>query len=594
MGGILLIADQSSKEQREKHLLKMANVAAYRGEASCLHFDGLSLCLQSRNQDAVVYQTERLTLLLHGYLAEPRGVKDVQVGLAFLADGWSDDVVKPLRYLRGEFSLLIYEHCSRKLTILRSISGRPLFFSVNSSRLVIASEQRQVLASGVDTSGVNTRIVMEYMLFHRTLGEKTATVRNGIQRFLASHIYTVDLPDYQPRHRGKYWSICEQVSDPENSEAVLSERMRDQIGISVMQSLSERPGHLALSGGLDSGSIWAVLRRLTSSGNPLAARVQTASMVYPGLACDESVFLDEIDQQYGQWGFRLDLSSAEAGEGVDNVLASAPDFLIDGSFYQSVRLMREISMCGSSVLYLGLGGDEWFSQTGDYLRSLLLRGKFSLAWNQLGSLELAARSQFMLRSLVAGVLGHSTVWRKIRRRRYFPFLGEQALPLLHEAYDEEDMLKRRHGPKGFHDYVELLRWQSRGGEVVEQACAVNGLEPRFPLMNNELIRFCHHLPAELRYRPGSDKLLVRKAMRGLLPDVILARKHKTTFDSPLVNSPGLLEDLPRLRCWRTVEDGFISLGFLRKQRDEGLKRNYLPSWLVRAAWAEHHIRKLGG
>ena len=58
------------------------------------------------------------------------------------------------------------------------------------------------------------------------------------------------------------------------------------------------------------------------------------------------------------------------------------------------------------------------------------------------------------------------------------------------------------------------------------------LEVRVPLLDHRLVEFALNLPAELRMRPGKTKYLLRKAMRGRIPDEIVA-KPKEGFSIPL-------------------------------------------------------------
>jgi asparagine synthase (glutamine-hydrolysing) len=70
-----------------------------------------------------------------------------------------------------------------------------------------------------------------------------------------------------------------------------------------------------------------------------------------------------------------------------------------------------------------------------------------------------------------------------------------------------------------------------------------GLEQRVPFLDVELMRFVQRIPATLRVRRLSSKWLYRRALRGLLPDEVLARpKHPfaTPYDDWLRSSLGLV------------------------------------------------------
>jgi len=58
------------------------------------------------------------------------------------------------------------------------------------------------------------------------------------------------------------------------------------------------------------------------------------------------------------------------------------------------------------------------------------------------------------------------------------------------------------------------------------------LEGRSPLLDHRLIEFVSHLPARMKFHRGQSKYLLRRLMRGTLPDEILTRS-KMGFGVPV-------------------------------------------------------------
>jgi hypothetical protein len=67
-------------------------------------------------------------------------------------------------------------------------------------------------------------------------------------------------------------------------------------------------------------------------------------------------------------------------------------------------------------------------------------------------------------------------------------------------------------------------------EADEIAAAHTGVTIRRPLADVDLWEFFLSLPAQIKFPDSVSKALVRQAMRGRLPDVILDRRDKTVFD----------------------------------------------------------------
>jgi len=68
-------------------------------------------------------------------------------------------------------------------------------------------------------------------------------------------------------------------------------------------------------------------------------------------------------------------------------------------------------------------------------------------------------------------------------------------------------------------------------EKVDKATMAHGLEVRVPFLDSELAAFAMGLPSTFKIRHGQKKWILRRAMRGILPDSILDAP-KTGFDVP--------------------------------------------------------------
>jgi asparagine synthase (glutamine-hydrolysing) len=81
---------------------------------------------------------------------------------------------------------------------------------------------------------------------------------------------------------------------------------------------------------------------------------------------------------------------------------------------------------------------------------------------------------------------------------------------------------------------------------VDRMSMANSLEARVPLLDHPLVEFACRLPARLRLRSGQTKYLLKRALRGRVPDEVLTRP-KQGFGVPLEiwfreRLPGFFED----------------------------------------------------
>jgi asparagine synthase (glutamine-hydrolysing) len=69
---------------------------------------------------------------------------------------------------------------------------------------------------------------------------------------------------------------------------------------------------------------------------------------------------------------------------------------------------------------------------------------------------------------------------------------------------------------------------------VDRAAMLNSLESRAVFLDNDLVEFCRRLPYRFKYRKGERKYLLKRALRGVVPDQVLTRSKKG-FGIPLTS-----------------------------------------------------------
>jgi asparagine synthase (glutamine-hydrolysing) len=107
---------------------------------------------------------------------------------------------------------------------------------------------------------------------------------------------------------------------------------------------------------------------------------------------------------------------------------------------------------------------------------------------------------------------------------------------------------------------------------VDRMSMANSLEARVPLLDHPLVEFAAGLPPQLRLRAGVTKYLLRRVVRGRIPDEVLDRP-KRGFDVPL--ETWFSGDLP----------GFFrdQLGDSARLKAIGVRRDVITSLMDRFA-----------
>jgi asparagine synthase (glutamine-hydrolysing) len=65
--------------------------------------------------------------------------------------------------------------------------------------------------------------------------------------------------------------------------------------------------------------------------------------------------------------------------------------------------------------------------------------------------------------------------------------------------------------------------------MADRAAAAFGVEPRYPFFDRRLMELCLALPADQKLRDGWSRVVMRRAMDGLLPDEVRWRASKANL-----------------------------------------------------------------
>jgi asparagine synthase (glutamine-hydrolysing) len=344
----------------------------------------------------------------------------------------------------------------------------------------------------------------------------------------------------------RYWDVRFQSAGrnghpPPRREEDAEERFRELLGAAVRKRLvADVPLGAFLSGGLDSSSVVAFMAR------EAGGRVKTFSIGFAGGgAYDERAHARVVAQHFG----------TEHTEFVVEPKALALiDRLVwhhDGPFGDSsavpTYLLAELTRRHVTVALNGDGGDEVF---GGYLRfyggdlsERLPRFAFKALRAGLGLLPEPKDRKHPLRfaKRFAEAGERPLLERYLRWNAYFtddlaallrPELREHARPTVvmksfEESVGREGSALARLMELNFRTYLlDDLNVK------MDRMSMAHGLEARSPFLDTALVEFGAALPDRLRMRLGKGKLLLRRAMRDILPASILER-GKMGFGAPL-------------------------------------------------------------
>jgi asparagine synthase (glutamine-hydrolysing) len=497
--------------------------------------------------------------------------------------------------LRGMFAFAVWDSSRRRLMLARDRAGKkPLYYAEAGGALWFASEMKALLAIPEIPREVNPRAIHDF-LTHQYV-PSPQTIFHGISKLPHAHRLIWENGTITAE---RYWDL-EYEPKQSISEAGARERAEEIIDEAVRLRLeSDVPLGCFLSGGIDSSLMVAMMRRHVSG--PL----RTFSIGFEEAGYSELPYARQVaerfDTQHEEFIVRADAAEAlpKLAWHFDEPFA---DMAALPTYYLSEMTRRHVT-----VALNGDGGDESFagyeryrglhvfrqwSRLPDWFRRYLVRGLSRLASRMfplnpfLGNVVYVNETTLAepaWRYLQTLLIFREDMKERMYTREFAAQVGESSsLGWMKSHYD-------RDGLKAPIDRMLNCDAQTYLPEdllpKVDRTTMAFGLEGRSPLLDQELMQFAASLPAEIKFRGGELKSLLKQIAKPLLPEGLTERK-KQGFSTPV----GLwfkrdLKDLTRelILSDRAVGRGLFRRPYLErmlKEHEIGRQNHHHRLWAL--------------
>jgi asparagine synthase (glutamine-hydrolysing) len=453
-----------------------------------------------------------------------------------------------LQRFRGMFAIGLWDEERRELWLIRDRMGvKPLYYSVHHGRITFASEIKALLEDPEQARAVNEEALLHFLSF--LAAPAPDTLFAGIRKLPCASWLRVGADGSMREER--YWDPLDHpVPLAGLSENEVAGRVLEELKTAVrLRKVSDVPVGVFLSGGIDSSTNAA----LFSEGG--GERVRTFTIGYAG---EYESYRNEL-----AYARRVaDHVGAEYHEkllDVDDLIGFLPEMVrlqdepiadpVCVPVYYVSKLARDH---GVIVCQVGEGADELFwgypgwrtmlaLQRGNELPvpGVLKRGALA-AMRALGR-ELSFPYEWLRR----GAAGQPVFWGGAEA---FTETHKQRLlsPRLRRAlagrssWEAIEPIRRRFEEKAREP--SILNWMTyldlnlrlpelllmRVDKMSMGAC----LEGRVPFLDHKLVELALSIPQDMKTRHGELKHILKKAVRGVVPDEIIDRK-KQGFGVPL-------------------------------------------------------------
>jgi len=452
---------------------------------------------------------------------------------------YGDDFVS---HLDGMYGFALWDATRQRLLVGRDRLGiKPLYYLIDGSRLIFASEIKSILVVPGVKAELDPMALREYL----TLGYTPApySMLRGIRKLPPASLLVCENGQCDIRC---YWKFPDNVDHSMNERDWADHLVEAFESAVVSQMVSDVPLGAFLSGGIDSSSVVAMMAK--HSTQP----VKTYSIGFEdsngGQYYNELPYARRIAELFGTDHKEI-LVKPDVAQLLPQLLWHMDEPMADAALI-TTYLVAEFARRDVTVILSGVGGDELFGGYRRYLgeyygqyynrlpgwvrRHVLTPLAHRLPSDRhspLLNLSRYARS-FMLSNELSFDERYRTYVQVFSRMQRSRLLGEP-------CETEVDSLGAVLSESGNGDALRRLLYVDISTQLpddllllTDKMTMATSLECRVPILDQRLVELSARMPSRYKIQGRQLKHILKVAFKGILPDDILFRQ-KRGFGAPM-------------------------------------------------------------
>lgn len=449
---------------------------------------------------------------------------------------WGERVVDRLN---GMWAFAIFDKQHDHLFLSRDRFGKkPLYYARNAGTFMFSSE----LISLRKHSNFDYRIS-----------------RNALKKFFAYNYIPAPLTLYDSVYKlpagcnllyslsecsltlKRYWEfqIDPFETIPNNAESLWAEELRELIDKAVQRRLmSDVPLGIFLSGGIDSTSVaYFATQHIPSQ------QVKSFSIGFDEPSFDESKYALLASRKLMTDHHNKKCSFDTMQLLIPEIISNLDEPVGDSSLLPTWLLCNE-SRKFVTVALGGDGADELFAgydpfcalKAAQLYSSVIPRPvhkAIQLFMNRFPVSHVNMSTDFRIKRTLRGLGYQNNLWNPVWQASLSPeeiddlFSEQTPLEDLYcEAIECWDNCRQKNLIDKTLEYYTKLYLQNDILTKIDRASMMNSLEVRAPYLDIDLVNFVRRIPSNYKFRNGTTKYILKKALQGLIPAEILTRKKK--------------------------------------------------------------------
>jgi asparagine synthase (glutamine-hydrolysing) len=450
-----------------------------------------------------------------------RGTSDTEVVLHAFAR-YGTEIFKKLN---GMYAMAIWDSRSSKLHLIRDRFGiKPLYYARMGHGIVFGSEIKSLLRHKDLKRRINWQAFHEYLYYGNPLRE--STLFDGVNELLPGHFLTVDAGSCTDH---TYWQT-EDIQPVHDNIETATQTVRSLLETAVKDHLiSDVPVGVFLSGGIDSSAITALATR------HYGGRLKTYSVGFDFAGeADEIAKARSVAERFNTDHQEIHIEGRNLSDVIEKLVRCHDEPFGDAADIPLYLLCE--SLRGSvKVVLQGDGGDEIFAGYRRYNVLSLYRfwrilSKGGPLLSLLPQTHLNQRARRFLRAI-----GHRNPEMQLALWLTQEDFIVPPTRVFNQATRDE---LARHDPfmqyrRIYHRFKHLdpvqqmlyidtnILLPDTFLEKVDKPTMAHSIEVRVPFLDANLTTYTMGLPSKMKVRLGQKKYILRRALRGIVPDDIL-------------------------------------------------------------------------
>ena len=429
---------------------------------------------------------------------------------------YSEWGVECLHRLNGMWAFALWDSRRKLLFCARDRFGiKPFYYFLSKDHFVFASEIKAILASGLSEIEPNDRAIYEFLAYG-LVDHLQETFFGGIYRLMPGEYMFID--ENGDSNFQSWWHL-----DKKGVSSDITDNFRYLFKDSVRLRLrSDVPVGSCLSGGLDSSYIVSQMAELVNN-------VNTFSAVYEkGLPGDESEYIDVVVKKTDAIKHTVVPGPYELTKDLQNIIYHQEEPFGSTSIFAQWKVMELARNNEVTVLLDGQGADEQLGGYDKYFGIFFGILFKRLEWIKLTNSIIDYMRLYKKRNIFAHT-AYYTLPRKLRK-----IVRNRLVPLKTEFRKKYSHCHPDDYPNNFNEILkyfiansmpQLLRYEDKNSMAFSR-------ETRLPFLDYRLVELIYSLPVELKIDKAVTKKIMRKAMKGNVPEKIRNRHDKVGFATP--------------------------------------------------------------